>query len=234
MQTPRKRVQFLTMGVVLLVVVLGALVFTGWFAYHSSQLADSTLKSANKVSSDVPKMAAVTDFATCKKAPGSKMLETSPEQCVITTGKKFTDPGQSVKYLVIKEWGVKVDVSNAALTDAEYVKAGPLSDGVERALLATKNTVSMDYTCGGQVGDGGEPVTHIQSSDQDYLLRSKTTNNLVTDSNHRASDFVKIGSYYYIYAHNTGHGDCSVTNSSLAKEAAAAGSAYAKSAILAE
>lgn len=39
----------------------------------------------------------VTDFETCKKAPGSILLETYPEQCRTTDGKLFVGPADSAK-----------------------------------------------------------------------------------------------------------------------------------------
>jgi len=87
-----KREKFRMIGMVSAAIVLAAVGFTIWFAYNSSQMADKTLQSANKVSKDIPKLPSVDSFEACKKSPGSKMLLTYPEQCVTTTGKKFTDP----------------------------------------------------------------------------------------------------------------------------------------------
>lgn len=44
--------------------------------------------------------ATVTSFEECKKAPGSKLLETYPEQCVTSDGQTFTGPtNDGVEYL---------------------------------------------------------------------------------------------------------------------------------------
>lgn len=86
------------MGLVLAALLVGALGYILWFAIHSVHVADSALKSANHVSSDIPKTQPVTSFDTCKKAPGSKLLQTFPEQCVTSGGKKFTGPITSKTY----------------------------------------------------------------------------------------------------------------------------------------
>lgn len=141
----------------------------------------------------------------------------------------------SQKYLTIKEWGVKVSVGDPALANAIYKAPKTLSDvasGVESVTLATKNTASMDFTCGG--AGTGDPITHSTGDDQDALLRAKTAALLSTGSNNPPSTFVHIGSYYYAYQHNTGHGECGITNSTLAAEARAASNAFAQSSIVAE
>jgi hypothetical protein len=86
-----KRTQFAALGVVMAMIILGVLVFTGWYAYHSQQVANASLQNANKVSSDIPKVAPITTFDACKKAGSSKILQTYPEQCVTKAGKRFTD-----------------------------------------------------------------------------------------------------------------------------------------------
>lgn len=218
---------------VLILLVVAIVGFVGWFVWQSQQSVDKTYTDAAKTTATASK-SAVTSFTACKSATGSMMLETYPEQCVTKDGKKFTDPGQTIRYLDIKEWGVKLDVSDVALADAVYVKTSSTPDGVERMVLATKDTLSMGYTCGGQTGDASEPVTHMQNNDQDYLLRSKTTDALVANSQQPVTAFVKIGDYYYVYAHNTGHGNCAITDAVIAKKAEAAANAYTKSTIVAE
>jgi Tfp pilus assembly protein PilV len=100
----------------LILVIVGILGFTGWFVWHARQTADKTLSSADKSAGGTIKATKINSFEACKKASGSKMLETYPEQCVAKDGKTFTDPGQSLKYISIKEWGVKL-----ALPDADKV-----------------------------------------------------------------------------------------------------------------
>ena len=136
MKTYKKRARITTAATVLAVVVAAVVGFTVWFAYHSSQVADSTLKSANKVSSDIPKVPAITDFASCEKAGGSKTLQTYPEQCVTTSGKKYTD---TPKYLVIKEWGVKIPLSTN--DSSVYYEVGLNGDVSNSSNIPTAMTI---------------------------------------------------------------------------------------------
>jgi hypothetical protein len=133
-----KRTQFAALGVVMAMMILGVLVFTGWYAYHSQQVANTSLQSANKVSRDIPKVAPITTFDACKKAAGSKMLQTYPEQCVTKAGKSFTDTTQA-QYMVIKEWNVKMPLT-ANIRDAYYVINPDLPSAAYLSLTSLKNT----------------------------------------------------------------------------------------------
>ncbi len=188
MRTPRKRVQFLTMGVVLLVVVLGTMVFTGWFAYHGAQQASAVLKSANQVSSDVPKLAAVDSFATCQNAAGSKLLETYPEQCVTSGGKTFVGPTKQV--LVIKEWGVKVEYTSTDTLSYKLSETGNGADVISKDL-------AQKYGCT-DWGAGGI-FRQVGSDDE---AGGRTGDTVAESYKKNPSYFTKIGSYYYSFAHN--------------------------------
>ncbi|HSX15350.1 MAG TPA: hypothetical protein VLF40_01035 [Candidatus Saccharimonadales bacterium] len=176
-----KREKFRMVGMVSAAIVLAAIGFTIWYAYHSSQLAEQTLSSANKVSKDVPNLPAVDSFETCKKSPGSKLLLTSPEQCITTTGKKFTDGGQSNAYLVITEWHVRLPLAKADLDDAQYTYNA--STGLVH--ITTKTLAS-------KVGALSGCKSGLNNL---YLTRSKTEPEL----ENRWGD-KKIGSYYYSQA----------------------------------
>jgi hypothetical protein len=188
------------------VLLVGVIGYTLWFVNHSEKVAnDAYAKSGNSY--------------TVK--PTKKVAS--------------AQPAQTQQYLTIKEWGVKVSINDPALTEAIYKAPKALinlESGVESVTLATKDTASMDFTCGG--AGTGEPITHSTGDDQDALLRAKTPTILSTASNNSPSTFAHIGSYYYVYQHNTGHGACGITNSTLAAEARAASNAFAKSSIVAE
>jgi len=123
----RNQKGFATVEAVLVVIIIAIVGFTGWFAWHSKKSADSSLNAANKsAQTTVPKttVKAVTSFADCKAAKGSKTLTTYPEQCVTKDGKTFTDKTQSTqKYLIIKEWGVRIPLS--AADSGAYYKIDP-------------------------------------------------------------------------------------------------------------
>lgn len=159
-------------------VILAGVGFTVWFAYHSSQAADTALKSANKVSSDVPKTPVVNSYDTCTKAPGSKILTTSPSQCITAGGKTFTETTQAAKYLVITEWQVRIPLAASDITDAEYT----LSSGGDMAHITTKALTAAVAKV---------PGCHSGLNDI-YLSRSKTEPELTPGWGPK-----KVGSYYY-------------------------------------
>ncbi len=181
MKTHKKRARITTMATVLAVVVAAAVSFTVWFAYHSAQLADASLKSANKVSGDMPKLPQITDFDSCKKAGGSKLLQTYPAQCVTQSGKTFTE---ALKYLTIKEWGVEIPLTST-VSDATYaVKAGA-PDSVYLSL----NSLSSTACRANDVSMGA--IRRFTYADADPLS-GKT----LRSENPTA---VKIGNYYFYY-----------------------------------
>ena len=139
---------------------------------------------------------------------------------------------QAQQYLTIKEWGVKISIDDPALNDAIYKVQKRTTSGIESVALETKNTVGMDFTCGGE--GTGEPITHMKSDAQAALLRAKTPAILSTGSNRAQSAFTHIGSYYYVYQNSPGYGPCGITDSKLAALAGAAGKAFAAASIVAE
>lgn len=77
----------------------------------SSQQKDETART------DTAAAKPVTSFAECKKATGSKLLQTSPVQCVTKDGKKFTDKTtaingnfESAGNMAIDTWGVQMPI----------------------------------------------------------------------------------------------------------------------------
>lgn len=114
---------FAAVEALLIVVILAIVGGTGYFVWHAKQNTDKSLTDTASSQPAIQKKttAKVTDFASCKAASGSKMLETYPEQCVTKDGKTFTDTSaSSQKYLVIKEWGVKLPLT-ATIDSAYYV-----------------------------------------------------------------------------------------------------------------
>lgn len=162
-----KRGKFIGVGMVLAVVLIAAIGATVWYAYHSTQLADSALQSANKVSSDVPKTPVINSYDTCAKAPGSKILQSYPAQCVTTGGKTFTD---TPKYLVIREWGMQFQIPSVlktmkyTLTSADTVKldSDDLSDlaGSSKYCSATLGSITRMTTAPAEVL-GAVKIAHI-------------------------------------------------------------------------
>jgi len=102
---------FSAVEALLILVIISLVGFVGWFVYHSQKSVDKTY--SNAANDSAQKVTAIKTFADCKKAAGSKILTTYPEQCVSKFGKTFTDTTQttnqqtSQKYLIITEWGVR-------------------------------------------------------------------------------------------------------------------------------
>ncbi|MEO6761043.1 MAG: prepilin-type N-terminal cleavage/methylation domain-containing protein [Candidatus Saccharimonadales bacterium] len=106
----------------LVIIIIAILGFAGWFVYSSQKSTNKTLLNTNK--SQLSSQAVIVkDFAGCKKAAGSNILQTYPPQCITKAGKTFTDTSyhsdnstadSNQKSLAIKEWGIKVSFEDAA------------------------------------------------------------------------------------------------------------------------
>jgi hypothetical protein len=115
---------FAAIEAVLIVVVLGILGFTGWFVWHAKQNTDDSLnKAASSQQGIVKASSKATDFASCKAATGSTLLESYPEKCVTKDGKSFIDTSGTMPvekpYLTIKELSIMLPLSTG-ITDAYY------------------------------------------------------------------------------------------------------------------
>lgn len=76
----------------LIIVILGLIGGTGYFVYQANKAANKNYRTSNGVASFAKnKKKTPTNFADCKAAAGSVILQTSPEQCRTTQGKTFTD-----------------------------------------------------------------------------------------------------------------------------------------------
>jgi hypothetical protein len=82
---------FAVVEALLILVILAIIGGTGYFIWHAKQSSEKSLANASNSQQGIVKASTVTDFASCKAASGSKLLETYPEQCVTKDGKKFTD-----------------------------------------------------------------------------------------------------------------------------------------------
>lgn len=103
----------------IILLVIALLAVAGWYGWQKRQ--------------ENARLAAISNFEQCKADKDSKVQESYPEVCVTKDGKSFTNPNQKVeakpqdnqvedqaKYLEIKEWGVKMKLSDAT-DDAYYV-----------------------------------------------------------------------------------------------------------------
>jgi len=173
-KTHKKRLRVALTAIIAAVAVVALTIgYTVWFAYHSAHLADASLKSANAVSKDVPKLPQITTFDQCKAAPKSKLLETYPEQCVTAAGKTFTGTAQPT-YLVIKEWGVRLLLPSNLQSMDYQIKGG-------YAYLGSPQVAALASTCTTE----GAPLGMLE--------RTRGLPDGITGS------YMKLGGYYYIY-----------------------------------
>lgn len=207
---------FALIEILLVIVILGAIGFTGWFVWHSRQAADKSYNDATRSSQgSQARISAVNDFEGCKKATGSKLQETSPEKCVTKDGKTFTDtstPAPMQPYMVIKEWGVELPLS-AGIKDAYYTYDGTGADGYDSvAYVGTKSLAALDAECAAQPDKTGVGVIFRQSV--------ATHDAHVAKGDPYTVGTVKIGKYYYGYTH--AQAACSGTIDSAASKQQAA------------
>ena len=141
LQTAQKGIA--AVAAVLTVVIIAIIGGTGYYVWHAKQVSDKNLSATT--SSANFKAKPVNNFADCKKAVGSKLVQTFPEVCVTRAGKSFTDTSQSTttqQYLTIKEWGVRMTLP-AVLEDAYYA----FPSGPTYAFLSLKGLVKLAPDC---------------------------------------------------------------------------------------
>jgi Tfp pilus assembly protein FimT len=185
---------FSLVEVLLMVVVLAILGFTGFFVYQSRKDTDKTLDSTNEVahSTTPSKTTAVNDFAQCEQAAGSKLLETYPEQCVTSSGKMFTDTAtQGQKYLDIKQWGVKVAYTGSDTLSYTYNTTTPNIVQIVSANLAGQYGCT-DFGAGQIVRYAASQGTNVDGSGQSASAAAKTS----------PTEWGHVGNYYYHFAHD--------------------------------
>jgi len=166
MKIPQKQSGFAAIETALVIIILGMIAFTGWFVWHSKQVTDKTLSDTAKSSPGVIQAKKVTNFAECKKAPGSKILTSFPEQCVTKDGKTFTDDSQTMAYLTIKEWHVKLPL-NEGDRGAYYVMSSE-SGMIQTVTIFDKSIDGLSNVKGVNCKDSTYPllaISRIKPSD---------------------------------------------------------------------
>jgi hypothetical protein len=183
---------FGTIEIILIVVGVAIIAGTGFYVWHAKQMSDKNIAIASSSAVQF-KSNSVTNYAECQKATGSKILQTSPEQCVTKSGKTYTDNSQPPvqQYLVIKEWGVRLKL-NASTQDAYYEFPG----GPTYAFLSTKSLAAVAPDCApGKVSLGlifRQTTTEYQDALADQQANGKNIDNVTGD--------IHIGDYYYGYS----------------------------------
>ena len=190
MKTHSNQTGFTVVEVLLGVIVLVILGFTGWFVYHATN---------NSSQGATAKATIVKSFADCKKAVGSIIEETYPETCVTKDGKSFTDNSQ--KFLAIKEWGVKIPLSGF-MRNAVYTNRNQ-GDG-----LMIVSYVSLSGTACSIDQEGLGQVWRFTKDQKD-----------VFDGQSLLSKFPnakKLGDYYYAYESTSANRGCETSSTETA------------------
>ncbi len=105
----------------LFLAIAGIIGFTGWYVWQSKDKTNNSYESSAQSTTNLPTYISIKTFEECKKAAGSKLLETYPEQCVTVAGKTFTGPlTQGKKFLDIKEWLAGIPLTDPS--DGYYYK----------------------------------------------------------------------------------------------------------------
>jgi hypothetical protein len=133
-RTTSRQKGFSTVEGLLVVIIVLLIGFIGYYVWHSNRQTDKVLDTSKTGSSST----AINSFADCKMAAGSIVQESFPEKCVTKDGKSFTQPTKTptTKYLVIKEWGVKIPLGGP--DSSTYYKLSPNID------QSTVNPTNLD------------------------------------------------------------------------------------------
>lgn len=160
--TPKNQKGFTVIEVLLVLILLSIVGFSGYYVYHTQ-----------KSSSTKPAISTTASSTSAGKD---------------TTSTQTTTPSDSTQYLVIKEWGVKIPLSDA-IKDAVY--AYSVEYGAESAGLSTKTLAAYGDGCeAGGVGAGGIDRQTVTEHDQ----------NAQKDDNMNYPVYsIKVGNYYYQY-----------------------------------
>lgn len=195
--------------VLLGLVIVGILGFTGWFVWQSQKETNKAYDDASHSQNAVPKAPdsnAVSEFEKCRKAEGSRLLGTYPEQCVTKDGKTYTaadvTPAATATkngYLTIKEWGVKIPLTYADKLTYSYDEADKPAGGFLD--VSTDSTVSL--TMKTEVG-GTESCRQLDLK----WGRSKQKSSQTDSVGH-------IGEYYYYVWGDGAPRECGVTENQI-------------------
>lgn len=153
--------RFDTTLIIAVVLVIIAIVLLLIWANGSTRKNSNTTTSANNTASSPASttagdakntVATVQSFAECKKAAGSKMIQTVPAQCITKDGKTFTDKITAVTNgvfessgsLAIDAWGVQLPIPKSTPGLSYEINAADQMTVVVRPLTTN--------SCNGVVG----------------------------------------------------------------------------------
>jgi len=191
-------------GVLLVILVLAAAGGTGAYVYHKNHKAKTSTTTSNSSSSS----------------------KTSNNSSTTTQGSNSTQNQQS--HLTIKEWGVKLPLSDA-IKDAYYVVSTSSQDA-----NGQPNTMWLGLTSLNSKGCNAALANQGQSTQLGALLRvSPTETDPVSGTPYKQlyPNGVTIGNYYYAYKSWTKNKTCASQSQLQAIDSAFANAA--KSAVVA-
>jgi hypothetical protein len=187
---------FAHVALVLIVLVLLAVVGGGgyyvWHKNHEKKETPNTSHTDKKV----------TNYEECLKSEGSIIQDSYPATCVTKDNQRFTQPVEQ-KYLTIKEWGVKMQLSQI-LNDGTYHLVGdskylPPSAFLSTEKLDASNVCRKYYDTG--VTSGSAPsyqrLERYALSAKVSFDEGQTTLTAEQAAAHRPDAYKKIGEYVY-------------------------------------
>lgn len=181
---------FAYFALVAIIVILAAVGGVGYYVYHKNHESKKNDSSNSQTQSDDKTTAKVTTYEECTKATGSKIQETFPQVCITKAGQTFTQPNTQ-KYLVIKEWGVKIpltsNISDAYYTYDSKIDAVYLSKTRYKGTDCAADSITLGVLDRYSVNAVKPQVSGVNA--------------------------IKIGDYYYFYQHPQAACDGQVGNS---------------------
>ena len=110
------------------------------------------------------------------------------------------------KFLVIKEWSVKLTVDSSAVASPVYNTPVTLPDGNQEVVLGSATWDSL--TC---QGSGSTLNIKKATGVGDELIRGTDQSKVLADQAVSSGNVIKVGDYYYTYQNNTGIGSCTLS-----------------------
>ncbi|HVW23379.1 MAG TPA: hypothetical protein VHB51_02775 [Candidatus Saccharimonadales bacterium] len=165
-------------GLLIAVIVL-LIGLIGYYVWHANQTASETLTDSSKSTTPKFGLSSIKSFEDCKKAAGSKLLETFPEQCVTKSGKKFVDTQTSStasqKTYTNKEYGFsfKYPTTWKLVTDLKDMGRG----GNEGTIYVASPSGTKVYFNPDFGGKGGDCVD--EQANNEHTTRTCTTRNIL-------------------------------------------------------
>jgi hypothetical protein len=185
----------------LIFIGVGIIGGTGYYVWHSNQVANKNLNLA--ANEKIASPAKIVNFYDCEKSPGSNMLQTYPRVCVGKNGTHYTEPtvsGQPVQpsasnpntadpyasipkecpsqsgSMPIKEWGVKVKFGSADSSIVCYQLYGggssPFGNTVGGAVLSLKDSAISNADCRGLgISIGKQQLSEENGQDSNFAKR---------------------------------------------------------------